>query len=116
MFLSTTELSEENSRLEKENFSLTRSCQREISLRDEQISALQTRLEEVNSDREEIEDKVQNLLKEKDQQLDTMERQLQQSKKFFQDISQEKDAECEALEREIRNLKETLAKYVGKNF
>ena len=79
-------------------------------MRDEQISSLQSRLEEVNSDREDIEDKIQALLREKDQQLEGMERQLQQSKKFFHDVSQEKDAECEALEREIRNLKETLAK------
>ncbi|OQR77630.1 hypothetical protein BIW11_06954 [Tropilaelaps mercedesae] len=106
-------LTEENSRLERENLSLTRSCRREISLRDERISVLEQRLEELGHERDQVlqvAEEAQVILREREEQLDAMERQLQQSKKFFNEVSQEKDSECEALEREIRNLQDTLAR------
>lgn len=57
-----------------------------------------------------IAEEAQAVLRERDEQLEAMDRQLQQNKKFFSEVSQEKDAECEALEREIRNLQDTLAR------
>ncbi|XP_022651820.1 centromere protein F-like isoform X4 [Varroa destructor] len=103
-------LTEENCRLERENLSLTRSCERQISLRNERISVLEQKLEELAHERDQAVEEAQAVIRERDEQLEAMERQLQQNKKFFSEVSQEKDAECEALEREIRNLQDTLSR------
>lgn len=47
-------LTEENCRLERENLSLTRSCERQISLRNERISVLEQKLEELAHERDQV--------------------------------------------------------------